>query len=613
MSEVRKIQITVTGDTNDIEDKLDGVATKGAEVSEEVNASLDAVPGKIGQVASGFKSAVGGVKKFVLGLKTVKAAVIATGVGALVVGITALVTYFTKSQRGAEKLEIATKAFGAVVGVLTDKLIAVGEAIFEAFSKPKETLTNFANLIQTFVMDKVAAVQKMFGLLGKAITQVFAGEFSAALDTAGQAAKVYATEISLTGQIITAVVENADTLVETFTEMAEEITTAVSAGSNLARQQIALRKAQRDLRVEMAEGRAEIKEYNKIAEDTTQTLEDRIAAAEHAMEIEQGLMSERVKNAAKELELHNADMALSESTEEDFERRADLEAALAQVRMESYEMQTTLQNKLNTIRTQAVAEAEAAAKAEQDALQAQYDALAKIESTFDSAQEKEVNAVAVKYDELLALAEEYGYSEQELIDQQNAEVAAINEKYRKQEADADKAQRDKDLAAERAVQQSKYAMAASALGALQALNTAFAKDGEEQSRGNFQRNKALGIGVAGVNTALAITDALAKDATFPGSRFIAAAAAGVMGAAQIATIKKQKYSPGSSSGGGTTPSVSLPRSGGAGQGTGIPALDVGFLGDGSGTTLNRSYVVSQEVSTQQQANQLIGDQAALYG
>ena len=611
MAEVRKVQITVTGDTTDLDTKLDAVETKGAEVSESVNASLDQVPGRIGQVATGFKSAVGGVKKFVLGLKTVKAAVIATGVGALVVAITALVTYFTKSQRGAEKLEIATKAFGAVVGVVTDKAIAVGEAIVEAFSKPKETLTNFANLIKTFVMDKVDAVSRIFGLLGETISNVFAGEFKAALGSAAKAAKVYATEVSLTGQIITAVAENADTLAESFNDVVDQVSSAIDKGAQLARESIALRKAQRDLRVEMAEGRAEIKEYNKIAEDTTQTLEDRIAAAEHAIEIEQGLMDERVKNAAKELELHNRDMALSESTEEDFERQADLEAALAQVRMESYEMQTTLQNKLNTIRTQAMAEAEAAAKAEQDALQAQYDAILKMDTALASAQEKEVMTVAIKYDELLALAEQYGYDEQELIDQQNAEVAAINEKYRKQKADADEAQRKKDLAAERLVQTSKLQMAGAALGALTALNTAFAKDGEEQSKSNFNRNKALGIGVASINTALAISDALAKDATFPGSRFIAAASAGLLGVAQVATIKKQKYG---SQAGGATPSIGLPSQGSSSIGnTGIPALDVGFLGEGSGATLNQSYVVSQQVSTQQQANQLIGDQAALYG
>ena len=111
-----------------------------------------------------------------------------------------------------------------------------------------------------------------------------------------------------------------------------------------------------------------------------------------------------------------------------------------------------------------------------------------------------------------------------------------------------------------------------------------------------------------MNTAEAIGSALAKDGTFPGSRFIAAAAAGAAGAAQIATIKRQEFNAGTAD--ITTPqrqTLTAPAT------PTTPQLDLGFLGAGAGQTGFRTYVVSSEVSNAQQANQRINDQASLVG
>ncbi len=65
---------------------------------------------------------------------TIKAGIMSTGIGALVIAIGALASYFTNTKRGADKLSQAFTAMGAVVDVLTDRLSKVGEALTFVFS-----------------------------------------------------------------------------------------------------------------------------------------------------------------------------------------------------------------------------------------------------------------------------------------------------------------------------------------------------------------------------------------------------------------------------------------------------------------------------------------------
>lgn len=65
---------------------------------------------------------------------TIKAGIMSTGIGALVIAVGALASFFTNTKRGADKLSQAFTAMGAVVDVLTDRLSKVGEALTFVFS-----------------------------------------------------------------------------------------------------------------------------------------------------------------------------------------------------------------------------------------------------------------------------------------------------------------------------------------------------------------------------------------------------------------------------------------------------------------------------------------------
>ena len=65
---------------------------------------------------------------------TIRAGIMSTGIGALVIAVGSLVTFFTNTKRGADQLSQAFTAMGAVVDVLKDRISKVGEALSFVFS-----------------------------------------------------------------------------------------------------------------------------------------------------------------------------------------------------------------------------------------------------------------------------------------------------------------------------------------------------------------------------------------------------------------------------------------------------------------------------------------------
>ena len=64
---------------------------------------------------------------------TIKAGIMSTGIGALVIAFGSLLTFFTKTKKGAELLEVAMAGIGAAVGTITDRISKFGGAIVKLF------------------------------------------------------------------------------------------------------------------------------------------------------------------------------------------------------------------------------------------------------------------------------------------------------------------------------------------------------------------------------------------------------------------------------------------------------------------------------------------------
>ena len=158
-------------------------------------------------------------------------------------------------------------------------------------------------------------------------------------------------------------------------------------------------------------------------------------------------------------------------------------------------------------------------------------------------EEIEINAIYDKYNAQIIALEERGESTKLLEEAQAADIAEINEKYRKQEIERD---------AE--VQNAKVETVMQSIGALQGLTSAFAKDNEASQRKAFEINKKLQIAQAliqtyqGVQAIFATSAANPLSIPFPAYPYIQSGIALATGLANIQNIRKQQFSGGSAGG-----------------------------------------------------------------
>lgn len=122
-----KIVLKVVAETDKASKDVEKVG-KGAEKSAKETTLLSVAMAKVNKAMLMLKS----TSKLLFG--SIKAGIISTGVGALVIAFVALLSYFTKTKKGAEKLEVIFAALGAIVDVIVDRVSKFGGAIMKVFS-----------------------------------------------------------------------------------------------------------------------------------------------------------------------------------------------------------------------------------------------------------------------------------------------------------------------------------------------------------------------------------------------------------------------------------------------------------------------------------------------
>ena len=142
----------------------------------------------------------------------------------------------------------------------------------------------------------------------------------------------------------------------------------------------ALRDNQIRLRREIAESRAEIKRLNKDAEDTTKTFQERERAADQAGILERSNLTKRLALENENIRIIKERQALGKNVAADDEQLTQAIESRAALQQESLELQTTIQNKLNTIRQERIRLIEAEQKRIEDLTAKYVDLLKNVES-----------------------------------------------------------------------------------------------------------------------------------------------------------------------------------------------------------------------------------------
>mgnify|MGYP003630997175 FL=1 len=378
-------------------EKLNKEISNTSKESADASKSLDGFTGGAVSKFKGLKGSIGGVVK---GFKSLKFAILASGIGALLLAVVAVGKAFTSSEEGQNKFAKIMGVIGSVTGNLVDLLSDLGENIISVFENPKQAIIDLKNLIIENVTNRFNAIIDTLGFLGSAFKKVFSGDFSGAMDDAKKAGSSYVD--SLTG-----VIGTIDKVTEGVKKMSAEISKDAKIAGQIADQRAKADKLERGLIVERAEADRKVAELREQAADKDKvSAKDRITALEEAGKISEEITKKEIEAAKLRFDSKVAENALSKSTKEDLDEEANLKARLIQLETARLKQQKSITAEISGARKEEKARLDAELKEKQDKINKEatdentrLEAIQKVRDDFKQKQiEKEAETELQKID-----------------------------------------------------------------------------------------------------------------------------------------------------------------------------------------------------------------------
>jgi len=594
-------------DLNKDRKKANEELKEATENAADYSGALGLVDKQTGGLVSGLKNLKGGLGGATKGMNLLKVAIIGTGIGALLIAITAVTTAFKSSEEGQNKFAKLLGIIGSVVGNLVDLLADLGEGIIAAFENPKQALINLKNAIQENITNRIESLIDTFGFLGKAIKKVFSGDFKGALEEAKNAGSSYVDTLTGVKNTIDKVTESTKGFVK---ELKEE---AVIAGQ-IADQRAKADKIDRKNIVDRAEAnrkRAELLE--KAANKEKFTAKERIEFLKEAGALEEEITNKEIEAARLRLEAKTSENALARSTKEDLEEEAQLKANL--INLEAARL--TKQKLVTSQIVAAKREEEAELKAIRDAKALEIQEAEKVEADRQAAVDKinkdleiqKENEKAQTEIQKIELEKERKIAELERLKATEEEKANIIAFYDGKITDA----KDKNEEKQKRLKEIRTKQTLS--DAKNTFNQIAQLAGEDSKVGKaFAIASATISGVEGVQNAYSTAQKSPITVAFPAYPIVSAGLAAAVAVKNIATIKRQdpsgrgaSASPSKPSGIPPTPSIPPAFNIVGASGTNQLASAIG----GQTQQPVQAFVVSSEVTTAQELDRNIIDDASI--
>ena len=316
-------------------DQLNKTIEKSTDSTNDANSAMEELGGAAdkvtGGLVSGFKSGLKGARALVGGMKTLKGAIAATGVGLLVVALGTLAQWFSTSEKGAKTFATIGYALEALFKNLTDRLNTFLEGdLVSFFEDPQQAIKDLANIILDIIIKRFEGILLLTPRLGEALVMLFKGDFEGAARTAGNAVLQISTGMEDTIGVIE---DGVDVVKDVVKDVVEETEKAVKQGNRLANLQNNLAKSTAAFTVEQARLTTEIDKQQKIIDDTTRSYEDRAEALDKQSELSLKLAQEIADQAALEESTIQATLAITAN----YENRLQLQQQLAEAQADRIE------------------------------------------------------------------------------------------------------------------------------------------------------------------------------------------------------------------------------------------------------------------------------------
>ena len=571
---------------NNLEKSIDGVNKEVQDTSKSTQAMSGTLDKATGGAVSKFGAFKGAITSVTTGFKSLKVAIIGTGIGALLIAVTSLGQAFTRSEEGQNKFAKILGVIGSVTGNLLDLLADLGENIISVFENPKQAVKDLANLIKDNIVTRFEGLLNLIPNLGKAVEQLFKGNFK-------EAGKIAADSVGKVVLGVDSITDSVNTAVEAVKDFGKEVSADAAAAAKIADQRANAEKKARDLIVSRAQAEQDIARLREKAVNKDKfTAEERIKFLEEAGRISEDLAAKETEVAKLRLEAKQTENALTKSNKDDLNEAAQLEASVIQLETQRLNLQKRLSTELLTARN----EAKKAAEEEPEVIDKK---LLKIQEIQEAYRQKQKDKDAETELEKINLEEERKLAELDRLGAGLEQKQEVIDYYEALRLDNEKAISDASIDIDK---KEKEAKQKSLNGYASALSDISGLIGQQTEEG-----KAIAIASSLVNTYASISGQLKafSGVPIPGYAIAQAIATGLVGLAnvkKIASVKIPKSSGGGGGGGASTGSVP---SGGASTPPSfnvVGATETSVLSDAvAGQTKEpvKAYVVSNDVTTAQ--------------
>lgn len=434
------------------------------------------IPGPIGVAATAMTGLTGATTTFVGALKTVKGALIATGVGAFLVLVGTLIAYFTETEKGAQKLRTIMAGLGAVIRTVADAMMSL----------------DFRNLTTNIKENTQAAIAN-----AKALNAVEEAEGDLTVKRA-EANK----EITRARLIADDLTKSTEERIEAV-KRAGDIEKQVAAEElDIQRQRVAAMQSNLKTKKDASEEERDLVDQAlvRLADLERETLmrEKRLGSEVQSLKNEQAA-KDKERDAARLEAIKERDAAEVEAAKkkaEELQAIADAEFKIAEQRIKNEQTidEFIAERKARTAEEQLALDIERALQAEEEKYAAVVAAMSQQQASIDEMEE----ARFLHEQERMAIENELRYAfDQEKLAQAQATAD--------EEARINKEKNDKIAAQERELREAKVGAARATAGALGAISNLI----EQQQGEATAASKAFAIAQVLIDTATSISSAIA--------------------------------------------------------------------------------------------------------
>lgn len=336
----------------DLKKLSDSVGIHNKHVGDYKEALDKVIPG-MGGMIDGFKSITKAALAFI-------ATPIGIVIGALGLALSSLIAYFKSSEEGQNRLNKIILIGKSIIEQLVNFVEDFGEAMYNAFTNPKEAMLEFWRLLKENVWNRITGLMELIPALGNAISLVFEGKFA----QAGKVATDAVAKVALGVEHITDKVGDFAKRIE------EAVTVGIQAGSKLADLQAKINADERKLIVDRAKTDLEVSRLRD--QSIKEQGEAKRKFIEEAIALEQRISDREVAHAKDKLAQARLEAKTNGDTEEALLKIAQAEAEVSRATALRYDLTKKFAKELEALDAAADAakkkrEEEAAKKKEADA------------------------------------------------------------------------------------------------------------------------------------------------------------------------------------------------------------------------------------------------------